>query len=176
MLTLYRRHRKHCAHRKQARKYRRCRCPIWIQGTLAGETIRESSGGSNWQKANDLLHKWEADGSRNLVNENTLENGLITIQQAREKYLADLVARNLQKDTISKYRYLFSQLDIYTAKNGIRFLKQLDVDTLGSFRATWKDGAKSSLKKLERLRAFFKFAERRKWVSDRRDAIVLAAL
>jgi len=162
MLTIYRRHLKKCVHRSKGRQYRRCSCPIWVQGTLGGETIRETLAVRDWQRANDLIHKWESDGCRNVV----VQDALITIQQAREKYLTDLVARNLKKDTISKYKYLFSQLETYTAKNGIRFLKELDVDTLGSFRATWKDGAKSSLKKLERLRAFFKFAERRKWVTD----------
>jgi integrase/recombinase XerD len=166
MLTIYRRHRKKCAHRSRGRQYRRCSCPIWVQGTLGGETIRETLGIRGWQKANDLVHKWESDGCRNLINVTTVEERLITIQEAREKYLADLVARSLQKATISKHRYLFSQLDAYTARNGIRFLKELDVDTLGNFRTTWKDGAKSSQKKLERLRTFFKFAVRRKWVSD----------
>jgi integrase/recombinase XerD len=42
----------------------------------------------------------------------------------------------------------------------------LDLSTLDSFRDEWKDGSRSALKKLERLRAFFGFAVRRKWVMD----------
>jgi integrase/recombinase XerD len=37
---------------------------------------------------------------------------------------------------------------------------------LDDFRSEWKDGPRSSLKKLERIRAFFGFALRRKWVSE----------
>ena len=42
----------------------------------------------------------------------------------------------------------------------------MDLPTLDDFRSEWKDGPRSSLKKLERLRAFFGFALRRKWVSE----------
>ena len=37
MLTTYRRHKKDCAHRAEGRKYRRCKCPIWVDGFLAGQ-------------------------------------------------------------------------------------------------------------------------------------------
>ncbi len=34
------------------------------------------------------------------------------------------------------------------------------------FRTSWKDGARSSLKKLERVRAFFRFAVDNEWISE----------
>lgn len=40
MLAIYRRHTKACPHK--SRQYRRCSCSIWAQGTLRGESIRES--------------------------------------------------------------------------------------------------------------------------------------
>jgi integrase/recombinase XerD len=54
----------------------------------------------------------------------------------------------------------------FTDRAGYRFLFELNVDVLTTFRGTWKDGALSSLKKLERMRTFFNFAVRRKWVAD----------
>jgi integrase/recombinase XerD len=48
----------------------------------------------------------------------------------------------------------------------LQFLIQLDLDTLATFRATWTEGPRTSLKKLERLRAFIRFAEKRKWIDD----------
>jgi site-specific recombinase XerD len=74
------------------------------------------------------------------------------------------VARCLNESTIYKYRLLFKQQDAFAAKRGLRYLRELDLETLDSFRAEWNDGPRSSLKKLERLRAFFRFCERRKWV------------
>ena len=53
------------------------------------------------------------------------------------------------------------------ARYRLEFLTQLDLDTLATFRATWKEGPRTSLKKLaERLRAFMRFAEKRKWIDD----------
>jgi site-specific recombinase XerD len=45
-------------------------------------------------------------------------------------------------------------------------LKELDLETLDTFRSEWKDGPRSSLKKLERLRAFLRFTEKRKWIDN----------
>jgi integrase/recombinase XerD len=42
----------------------------------------------------------------------------------------------------------------------------LTVDVLSLFRASWKDAALSSSKKLERLRTFLRFAVKRKWIPD----------
>lgn len=51
MLTIYRRHKKSCGHREEGRNYRRCRCPIWVDGTLRGKEIRESLRELDWEKA-----------------------------------------------------------------------------------------------------------------------------
>ena len=42
MLTIYRRHVKDCEHGGEGRKYRRCRCPIWVDGFLKGAEIRKA--------------------------------------------------------------------------------------------------------------------------------------
>jgi integrase/recombinase XerD len=163
MLTIYRRHQRDCKHRPKGRRYRDCSCPIWVQGTLAGESIRQSLDLRGWQKAQEKIREWEAAGHRNLEQR---QSDQVTIEEARIKFLGDIEARKLNEATVYKYRLLFRQIEVFAAKHGIRFLSELDVDTLGTFRTEWKDGPRSSLKKLERLRAFFHFAQRRKWVSD----------
>jgi hypothetical protein len=35
----------------------------------------------------------------------------------------------------------------YTSPAGLRFLRKLDVDTVGQFRCSWHDGALSAAKK-----------------------------
>jgi len=61
---------------------------------------------------------------------------------------------------------LFKQISDFAQKRGLRYLKELDLPMLDDFRSEWKDGPRSSLKKLERLRAFSGFALRRKWVGE----------
>jgi len=169
MLTTYRRHRKNCEHRKEGRRYRRCRCPIWVDGFLGGQEVRRSLETADWQKAQDKVREWEAKAS-----EPKITHEPITIQQAGERLLNDGKARKLNESTLYKYRLLFKQIGDFAQRRGLRYLKELDLTTLDDFRAEWKDGPRSSLKKLERLRAFLRFCERRKWI-DSNPAVDLKA-
>src|ERR1051326_4168395 len=62
MLTLYRRHQKSCSHQREGRKYRRCSCPIWVDGILSGTSIRKSLDTRNWDKASSQIRDWEIEG------------------------------------------------------------------------------------------------------------------
>jgi integrase/recombinase XerD len=160
MLAIYRRHRKGCKHRPQGRKHRHCQCPIWVDGNLAGVEIRESLKLRDWQRAQNLVREWEARAQR------PVESAAKTIDAAWEEFLADLEARKLADSTVRKYKLLNRQMGKYTAGRGLRFLNELDLAAVGEFRGGWKDGPRSSAKKLERLRAFFRFGMRRKWTTE----------
>jgi len=161
MLTIYRRHRRSCRQRAKGRKYRHCQCPIWVDGTLGEKEIRESLKLRDWPRAQDLIRQWEAENRRIIQQEKE-----VTIKEAHVKFMADAEARKLNEATLYKYRLLFRQLDTFADAHNLQRLKQLDLDTLAVFRASWKDGPRSGLKKLERLRAFLRFTEKRKWIDD----------
>jgi integrase/recombinase XerD len=160
MLTIYRRHRRSCAHRNEGRKYRRCQCPIWVDGLLGGKDMRESLKLRDWQRAQDLLREWEAKNQRVTHSEQQ------TIEAAFKEFLADIEARKLHGSTIRKYKLLQRQAEAFSQQCGLRFLNEFDLVAVGRFRSHWKDGPRSSAKKLERLRAFFRFAQNRKWVQE----------
>jgi integrase/recombinase XerD len=160
MLTIYRRHQKDCKHRRDGRKYRRCECIIWVDGVLEGEEIRESLRQRNWQRAQETIRKWETEGRRTSRTERK------TLVDAWQEFLADVDARKLHDSTIRKYKLLNRQMDAYAQRVGFRFLAEFDLSAVSQFRSTWKDGQRSSAKKLERLRAFFRFAQKRKWISE----------
>jgi integrase len=162
MLTTYRRHREDCAHKSEGRKYRRCRCPIWVDGFIGQREIRRATGLRDWEKAQTQVRDWEAEGQDRAA----METLPITISEAKEEFLHDAEARNLRDKTIYKYRLLFGQLEEFTEVNGIRLLRELDAPILRKFRATWKDGNLAALKKLERLRTFFRFALGSKWITE----------
>jgi integrase/recombinase XerD len=100
----------------------------------------------------------------------------ITISDAVERFLADAKARNLSDSSLKKYRVLLQgrrsserasmTLEEYAEKHGYQLLKQIDVDVLRDFRQRWKDAPLAARKKLERLRAFFRFALEGGWVSS----------
>src|SRR6266481_2320621 len=161
MLTIYRRHRKNCKQRGKGRKYRHCQCPIWVDGLLGGKEIRESLRLRDWSRAQDLIREWEAENRRIVRQEHQ-----VTIKDGHAKFTSDAEARKLNDATLYKYRLLFRQLDGFAETFKLQFLKQLDLDMLATFRTTWTEGPRTSLKKLERLRAFMRFAEKRKWIDD----------
>lgn len=171
MLTIYRRHRKQCPCRGESeirvhvdrdlfvrKGQRRCACGLWVDGFFQNREIRKSLGTRDWKKAQDTVDGWPV-----LESQPNPATEPMTIQLVGERFLK---ARRLNESTVYKYRLLFRQIANFADRQGLRYLKQLDLPTLDDFRSEWKDGPRSSLKKLERLRAFFGFALRRKWVSE----------
>jgi integrase/recombinase XerD len=160
VLTIYRRHLKTCDHRNEGRKYRRCRCPIWVDGFLGREEIRKTLDTRGWEKAQGIIREWEAEGERIAQPEP------MTTAEAWDEFLADARARNLRPPTIYKYNLLSRQMTRFAEDQGLRFLRELDLTALRKFRASWPNANLGALKKLEFLRAFFRFAFESKWIQE----------
>jgi integrase/recombinase XerD len=164
VLTLYRRHVKRCDHRHEGRDYRRCKCPIWADGLIGGQDIRESLKTRDWQKASDQVRAWEARGTKE--EDKPQDKSLISIAEAWKRFDADARAQGLRTSTLYKYTLLQRQMTAFSANEGLKALTQFDVDTVSRFRATWKDGPLAATKKLERLRAFLGFCRDRNWIDE----------
>jgi len=177
MLIIYRRHSRNCGYRNCHRNLctvaeRRadgkpvkcnCRCRFWTDGVYEGVEIRQSLGVNTCdaaQEALDCLKNKLAPEPAKVKDEPK------TIEYATERYLADAYQRNLQETTLYKYRLLFSQLKSFAEKKGLRYVKQLDLEMLREFREGWKDGPRSRVKKLERLRSWLKFCVESKWADE----------
>lgn len=160
MLTLYRRHKPTCMHFSEGRRYHHCKCAIWADGVLGGREIRRSMHTRDWTKANREVQKWEAA-------ERMSESGApVSLADAWESLIADLQARMVSPSTIGKYKLLQRQMTAYGQARGLTHIADFDLDSLCRFRATWKDGPRTAAKKLERLKAFFRFARERQWVES----------
>ena len=163
MLTTYRRHLKNCEHRGEGRRYRRCRCPVWVDGFIGSQEIRKSLGTRDWEKAQDTIREWEAAGEMPASD----DGEAMTIEELKTAYLDNAEnGRKLKEPTIDRYRIIFRQLEAFAQAKGIRFVKQLDFGKLSQFRASWKDGALSGQKKLERVRAIFGYAKKMKVIAE----------
>jgi integrase len=161
MLTIYRRHVKSCEHKHEGRKYRRCRCPIWVDGFLQGEEIRQALDLRDWEKAQQKIREWEATG-QSVAND---AGEAVTIERACTAFIADAELRELQDSTLRKYRQLAKQMQTFSAAEGLRYMKEWeDVELLRRFRQSWKDKGNTVVKKLERLRAFYRFAVDSEWI------------
>jgi integrase/recombinase XerD len=162
MLTIWRRHNP-AKCKFTARTEQKCRCVIWMTGTLpSGEKVRESTRLRDWTRAETISRQREVQGKFK-------QSARVTLKEWKTSYLQDAESpsgRNLNAETLRKYKLLFKQLDEFATDNGLRFVNQLDLETLTAFRSTWKIGPLSAQKKLERLRSVLKFALRRKWIEE----------
>ena len=168
MLAIYRRHQAPCKH--ASRRFRNCKCPIWVQGSLRGEYVRRSLDLRSWEAASDLVRGWEASGEVGVVKPE-----VPTVAEAVTKFMDDAKARHLATETIRKYQNLLERrFVVWCESKGYRLLKQIDVGVTREFRTTWDDGPVYATKNLERMRAFFRFCEQARWI-DRNPAVSVKA-
>jgi hypothetical protein len=100
-LRLFRWHSQACPHRAKGRRWTRCNCAVWVQGSLGGQWVKRALGTREWPAAAATIHGWEASG----------EIGVIkvvapTIEDAVGLYFQDAEARHLAKTTLQKRREL----------------------------------------------------------------------
>jgi site-specific recombinase XerD len=167
-LTLWRWHARSCPHRSKGRRWTRCNCGIWVQGSLGGEWIKRSLNTRDWSAAAAIVHGWEASGQIGVIKPD-----VPTIERAVELYFEDATARHLAETTLRKRRELLEgKLLPFCKTKGISLLKQLDVAALRSFRKGWPYSALSAVKRLEYLRGFLRFCNDSGWI-DANPAMLL---
>ncbi len=159
-LALFRWHARTCPHRSKGRRWTRCNCAVWAQGSLGGEWIKRSLNTRDWSVAAATIHEWEA--AKEIGGK---KQEVPTIKEALQKYFDDVEARHLAPSTVRKRRELLEgKLLPYCEAKGFRRLKELNVDALRGFRKTWKFSAISAVKRLEYLRGFMRFCEESEWI------------
>ena len=154
MLAVYKRHSKGCPHK--ARSYRRCDCPCWAEGTVEGKYYRESLKTRSWTRATELVREREDNGGVAVRR--------ITIEDATDQFIRDAEARGLRPPSVYKYKLLFKQLKEFADDKGLRYITECDIETLRTFRESWKNKNFSARKKLEAMRTFFKFVHESGWL------------
>ncbi len=182
-LALYRRHRRDCKadHKEELRTseyderkkgWKRCERPIIASGTLQKYFRPQTTGEWEWTPARAIAGQWEAAGTWDKIepepeaaptSETPPER--TTILDATEGYLAKCKNRSIQPTTLAKYRTFVNQLCAYAADCGYLYLDQLTVADMDRFYASWKDGIRAKAKKLERLKSFVKFCQKREWIN-----------
>jgi len=151
VLDLWRRHLKSCPHR--VRTYKKCGCPIWVQGTLHGKWLKQSLDLRNWESAQKLVRDWESGYSHGAER--------ATVAKACDAFIRDCEARNLSSASLGKYRLLTEELKKHFEG---RVVGALTVDEVRRYRETWELAPISARKKLERLRTFFRFCIDNQWM------------
>lgn len=96
----------------------------------------------------------------------TVKNPAI-VEEAIERFFINLHTRRLSPATLKKYRVLLEkQLVIFCQSRGFRYIEQLGINELDDFVASLKDSPISTIKKMERLSAFFRWCHSRKLIAE----------
>ena len=114
---------------------------------------------TDWQAAHQLVREWEAEVRR---EERPKPIGA---KDACDKFLSDAEARGLREPTLYKYRLLFRQFQEFASVHGLASMVDFDVDWVRRFRASWPNKNIAARKKLEALKAFFRFVHESGWIS-----------
>ena len=118
-LTIFRRHLKKCPQRD--RYFRRCNCPIHIEGTLGTEEVRRGLNLTSWEAAQNLIAEWNRAGK---VGGDRVEP--VTVKEAVELYLADVAAR-VRPSTVRLHRVLLKDsLLPWCESEGLKIMNRLD--------------------------------------------------
>ncbi|MEW6323626.1 MAG: hypothetical protein AB1635_21345, partial [Acidobacteriota bacterium] len=160
MLRLYRRHRVSCPHTSE--RFRRCACPIYVEGSLAGEPVRKSLDLTSWKAASDLIARWNASGEIG-----TARTEIPDLREAVTKFISDAEARNLEAESVKKIRDAVERTFLgYCERKGFRVFRRLDVDAIREFRNELaRDYAPTSARgRLGYVRAFLRFAAESGWI------------
>ena len=156
MLQLFRRHSEGCKH--TSRDDKRCTCAIWYDWRIGGKRIRKPLKTRDWSLAQSKARQLEAEG--------ILSDALpATLEQARLRFIEDATARGLRPPSIYKYNLVLKQLQEFADSKGLITLTSLDVNVLRAFRASWVNKNLSAAKKLEHLKAFFRFCHDSGWIA-----------
>src|SRR6266700_1458502 len=117
MLKLYRRHLKSCPHRSMS--YRRCKCPVWVFGSVEGRRIRKALDTTSWEEAEEDLRALDPRETP----------AKMTISEAGARFIADCERRN-SPDTVAKYRLMIEEMK--AAFGGVE-VRALTVDDLAKY-------------------------------------------
>jgi integrase/recombinase XerD len=126
-LAIYRRHSSDCQFYNRPRRDSRsqkCSCPIWVQGSLAGEYLRRSLDLISWQAAQDRVRGWEGSGEIGVVLAE-----IPGIPDAVGRFFDDAKSRGLAEATVGKQNVLLRKQFLPWCKTrGFHSLKQIGVD------------------------------------------------
>jgi integrase/recombinase XerD len=115
-----------------------------VFGSQNGKRIRKALDTSSWERGEEIL--------RGLDPEESPET--ISLETACDRFIEDCKSRHLAKETIGKYELLTRELKASFKGMGV---KAVSSDDLARYRESWEMSAVSSRKKLERLKALFRF-------------------
>jgi integrase/recombinase XerD len=162
---VFTRHSRTCTHKKD-RAWKKCNCTKWLMWHLTGKMYRRSTKSRDWNVAAKLARQIEEKHERALLGTPAPDDGA-TLEGAISLFLMDRESQHLKSSTLRKLETIFKkQMLTWFHDLDVRLLRDVTLPQLIAWRGSWSDGPLAAKKKQERVRGFFWFAFRNKWITD----------
>lgn len=132
--------------------YRRCKCPVWVFGSVEGKRVRKALDTVSWEHGEELLR--ELDPKEIPVK--------MTVAEAGDRFLEHCESKH-SPDTVAKYNLIVGDMKPLFGSYEVGAIK---LDDLTRYVDGWKVAPIMKSKKLERLRAMFRFFMDRGWCKE----------
>lgn len=166
MLTLYRLHGPNCkkGYDRLNRAGTNCACPVHVEGKLGNEFLRKSTKTRSMELARTMAVAAEARGTWDAETSEQSPTTGKPLANAVTEFLIDREKR-LASVTLGKYRTVLGRLVEFCERKGLP-LTSLDFSNLTAFRNTWPTGPRATGNNITRLRTFFDWCIRHKWLAE----------
>lgn len=156
-VEVYARHSSACAH-KSDRFYRKCRCRKWLN--IVGQDKRISAGTRSWEQAERNARELAfGDPNKPPVGEQL-------VNHATRAFIEDKAQQSLSKNWQRKLTRELEDLARWCDGHVMLRLSDITLHRLEQYRKTWVGSPITRRKRQERLRSFFLYCLRHKWVSE----------
>lgn len=157
MLTLYRRHTLACG--RADRYWKRCQCPMWVEGTLDRRYMRKSMHTQSWERAKGIVENWEKTGAP------AARQDVPTWDESIEAYLAECRDdRDLSEKTVLNYAYALGRFRRWADRSNYVNVAEIDQQALKEYLSIQKWVSSTKLTERRGLRQFFRYCVREKWI------------
>jgi integrase/recombinase XerD len=154
-VEVYARHSAKCPYRK-SRYHRKCRCRKWL--AIAGQDKRISARTRSWEQAERV--------ARELRGENNPAPTGRTVSQAVQSYLDDKQQQSLSRNWAGKITRELRSFEAWCNRKAVVMLAELKLEHLEQYRKEWAGAPVTRRKRQERLRSFFLYCVRHKWIME----------
>jgi integrase len=168
MITLYRRHllanplanppRPACPATGD-RYYKRCKCPMWAEGTTPTGYIRKSLGTNSWEAADDLKKKLEQGESIERKQAKRTED-------AADRFVTDKQIQGKAEGTQKIAQRRMEEFKAWCIQEGYTYLTEVDTEALDRYRQTWPGISSTKAHKQGTIYNFFSYCLNMGWVGE----------
>jgi integrase len=154
------------------RGWKKCHCPIYADGTLAGKFKRQNTKKILWPEAKAVANAWDAAGRWSddpsapaaPVPSPSPESRQTTIERAVGAFLAEH-AETSAPNTQKKYAIIMKKLKAHSAAKGYVMIDQWGPIDVREFRSSWQVSSATAAKNMSTVKSFFEFALSNEWIA-----------